>query len=334
MAPLDPLLVAWCAQHLGSPALSQFFGMQRLSAVHGVALADGRQVVLKVRGAQARLEACTMVHRAVWAAGLPCPQPLAGPQLLVSKPVPLDPPEGEGSETVPAGALTVSAEAWAGEGVAALGSMTAHDFGRLLAAIVAAAPPVTELPTLEPDVPWLNWRHGDPDRVWPPAASDRWDPHRIEAEIDPLVLELARRARARLLRPDVATLPLVAGHGDFEAQNCRWVTGPDGQEQLVVHDWDSVVARPEAVLAGNSASNYVSVFDCELTTLADNDAFLEGYAAERGQPWSELEWQVAHATGLWVNAYNAAFEHLKGGPGPVTRGLHEQGEERLARADA
>ena len=35
---------------------------------------------------------------------------------------------------------------------------------------------------------------------------------------------------------------------------------------------------------------------------------------------------MAHAAGAWVGAYNAAFEHLKGGPGPVTDGLREQAE--------
>jgi hypothetical protein len=68
--------------------------------------------------------------------------------------------------------------------------------------------------------------------------------------------------------------------------------------------------------------------------MAQNDAFLAAYAAERGRPWTELEWQVAHAAGAWVGAYNAAFEHLKGGPGPVTAGLRDQAEWRLARAGA
>ena len=102
----------------------------------------------------------------------------------------------------------------------------------------------------------------------------------------------------------------------------------------MIHDWDSVVAMPEAVLAGNSAFTYVSVLDCEISSMAQNDEFLAAYAAERGLEWTELEWQVAHAAGAWVGAYNAAFEHLKGGPGPVTAGLHEQVQWRLARAGA
>lgn len=324
----EPLLADWCARHLGSPAVDQFFGMQRLSAVHGVRLDDGREVVLKVRGAEARQVASTLVHEANWAAGIPCPRPLAGPEPLV------DGGEGEQGPLGGPGPLAVNAETWEGEGVAAVGPLGAAGFATLLARMVAAGPPVEALPTLDPPAPWLNWAHGAAGRIWPPAASDRWDPHRLDDEIEPLVHEVARRARARLLRADAAQLPLVAAHGDFEAQNCRWVpdAGPGGR--LVIHDWDSVVAMSEAVLAGNSAFTYVSVDDCDISTPAQNDEFLAAYADLRDRPWSEAEWQVAHAAGAWVGAYNAAFEYLKGGPGPVAEGLREQAGWRLERAGA
>jgi hypothetical protein len=330
---VDPLLAAWCGRHLGSLPEEQFFGVQHLSSVHGVRLADGREVVLKVRDALDRQLACTVVHEAMWRAGIPCPRPLAGPAPLAEGVVEVWVAGGEG-HAVDARTLAVNAETWEGDGVAAVGELGAAGYARLLARMAAAAPAVDNLTTLAPPVPWLNWDHGDPTRVWAPPASDRWDPHRIDDDIDPLVHEVARRARARLLAPDVATLPLVAAHGDFEAQNCRWVPGPDGAQRLVIHDWDSVVARPEAVLAGNSAFTYVSVLDCEISSMAQNDEFLGAYADERGRSWTQLEWQVAHAAGAWVGAYNAAFEHLKGGPGPVTEGLHEQAQWRLARAGA
>ena len=321
-------------RHLGSPPVEQFFGVQHLSSVHGVRLADGREVVLKVRGALDRQVACTVVHEAMWRAGIPCPRPLAGPAPLADGDLAVRVAGGEGNEFVGARTLAVNAETWEGEGVAGVGAIGATGYATLLARMVAAAPALAGLTTLDPPVPWLNWDHGNPTRVWPPPASDRWDPHRIDDEIDPLIHEVARRARARLLAPEVATLPLVAAHGDFEAQNCRWVQGPDGAERLVIHDWDSVVAMPEAVLAGNSAFQYNSVLGCDITTLAENDEFLSAYADARGRAWTEPELQVAYAAGAWVGAYNAAFEHLKGGPGPVTQGLREQAGERLRRAGA
>jgi hypothetical protein len=329
---VDPLLADWCVRHLGSPARESFFGLQRLSAVHGVRLADGREVVLKVRGAQARQAACAIVHTVLWRAGIPCPEPLAGPAPLAqgSQPVPVP----GGQDAVDARQLAVSAETWEGEGVAAVGPMPADAWGALLARMVALAPPVEALPTLEPAVPWLHWQHDDPVRTWPPPASDRWDPHRAVDRMDPRIPEVARRARARLLRADIAGLPRVAAHGDFEAQNCRWVPGPDGRPRLVIHDWDSVVAMPEAVLAGNSAMAFVSVGDVDVSTIEQNDAFLAGYAQARGRSFNALEWQAAHAAGAWVAAYNAAFEHLKEGPGRGTAGLLAQAEQRLARAGA
>jgi hypothetical protein len=330
---MDALLVDWCDRHLGSPAVAQFFGLQRLSAVHGVALADGRDVVLKVRGAQPRQVACGLVHAALWQAGIPCPEPLAGPAPLAQGSEPVLAAGGEGHEWVDARGLAVSAETWEGEGQASVGPMSAHDWGALLARMVGLAPAVASLPTLAPNVPWLHWDHTEPGRIWPPPASLRWDPHRVLDGMDPRVPEVARRARARLAAADVATLPAVAAHGDFEAQNCRWVPGPaDGR--LVIHDWDSVVALPEAVVAGNSAMAFVSVDDVDISTIEQNDAFLAGYAEQRGRPWSALEWQVAHAAGAWVAAYNAAFEHLKDGPAAVSVGLLEQADERLGRAGA
>lgn len=328
---MSHLISQWCVLHLGSPPAARIFGIQRLSAVHGLRLADGREVVVKVRFAQVRQSACAQVHAAMWAAGLPCPQPLAGPLPLAEGPEPVLVSGEDGLDD--ARSLAVDAETWEGEGYQAVGPGGAAWYAELLARMVAAAPNPAELPPLAPPVPWLNWDHGDSERMWPPAFNDRWDPHRLAAELPAFIPETARRTRARLLRPDVAGLQLVAGHGDFEAQNCRWV-GDGDAPRFVIHDWDSVVAMPEAVLAGNSGATYSSETECDLPALAQTAEFLAVYARVRGRAWSALEVEVAYAAGAWVAAYNAAFEHLKGGPGPVTKALSEQWEERLRRAAA
>lgn len=326
-----PLISQWCVRHLGSEPVERIFGIQRLSAVHGLRLADGREVVVKVRGAAPRQAACAQVHAAMWAAGVPCPQPLIGPLPLAEGTEPVQVAGEEGP--LDARALAADAESWEGEGYQAVGPGGASWYAVLLARMVAAAPDPAQLSTLQPPVPWLNWDHGDPARTWPPPFSPRWDPHRIDSEIPALVHETARRTRARLLRPDAQGLPLVAGHGDFEAQNCRWVEGAGGP-RFVIHDWDSVVAMPEAVLAGNSAATYTSETECELPSLAQSAEFLTVYEQSRGRTWSPLEVEVAYAAGAWVAAYNAAFEHLKGGPGHVTDALSEQWVERLRLAGA
>ena len=153
---MDALLVDWCTRHLGSPAVEQFFGIQRLSAVHGVRLADGREVALKVRGAQDRQQACTIVHEAVWRAGIPCPRPLAGPAALIDDDTAVRADGVPGAEGVDVRTLVVNAETWEGEGVAAVGAIGAAGYARLLAEMVAVAPAVTDLPTLAPATPWLS----------------------------------------------------------------------------------------------------------------------------------------------------------------------------------
>jgi len=75
-------LAVWCRRWLGAPPAAQLFEAGNLSTVKGLRLADGREVVIKVRPSEPRLAGCAIVHRALWAAGFPCPEPLAGPQPL------------------------------------------------------------------------------------------------------------------------------------------------------------------------------------------------------------------------------------------------------------
>src|SRR5215831_17840282 len=74
---VDPgRLARWCMEHLGSPPADEMFRSGYLSAVIGLRLADGREVVVKVRPASPRIAACVEVQRRMFQAGYPCPQPL------------------------------------------------------------------------------------------------------------------------------------------------------------------------------------------------------------------------------------------------------------------
>jgi hypothetical protein len=269
--------------------------------------------VLKLRGRQERLLGCHAVHRAVWEAGIPCPEPLVGPQPLAD-----DEPD-----------RWVTAESWEDATDIRRGDDLPEVYAQLLADIVAASPEVDSIPSLEPTLSWLWFDHPDPERTWPPPASDRWDPHRIEAELPPHVPETARRARARLLADDVREGNPVVGHGDLSGLNTRW-----RGSSPTVHDWDSVVALPEAVLAGSTSVDYISDEITRLATLDQAVRFLDAYASARGLSWSPAEMEIAHATGAWIAAHNAAFEYLKDGPYPVSEQLALDAEERLERAAA
>jgi hypothetical protein len=309
----DDRLATWCVRHLDSAPVERFFGADHLSEVHGLRLANGRKVVLKLRGRQERLHGCHAVHEALWQAGIPCPEPLVGPQPLAD-----DEPD-----------VWVTAETWADATEIRRGDDLPEVYAQLLADIVAASPAADSVPSLEPTLSWLRFDHGDPHRTWPPPASDRWDPHRIEADLPPIVPETARRARARLLAADLPVDDHVVGHGDLSGLNTRW-RGPDP----VVHDWDSVVALPEAVLAGNTAVDFVSDEITRLATLEQADRFLDAYAAARGLTWTANDLEIAHATGAWIAAHNAAFEYLKDGPYPVSEQLALDAGDRLERAAA
>lgn len=75
-------LAEWCTRWLGAPPAAELFGTGYLSAVKGLRLTDGREVVVKVRPSMPRLAGCAIVHRALWRAGFPCPEPLVDLQAL------------------------------------------------------------------------------------------------------------------------------------------------------------------------------------------------------------------------------------------------------------
>jgi hypothetical protein len=67
---VDPeRLTRWCVQNLGSPPAAELFRSGHLSAVFGLRLADGREVVVKIRPDAPRMAACVEVQRHLFQAG-------------------------------------------------------------------------------------------------------------------------------------------------------------------------------------------------------------------------------------------------------------------------
>ncbi|MDN4483895.1 phosphotransferase [Demequina lignilytica] len=301
---LDPQVAAWVARTLGASPHEVFFEARSMSEVWGVELVDGRRVAIKRRGDDGRLAIVAAAHRAADAAGIDTPALLAGP----------DPVDGD---------QRLTAEAWRPEGRTRPPRAPQELYARLSARIIAAVADVAAV-GLEPP-PWMHYDHADPDRVWPPAASSRWDPHRIEADLPPALVRLGRAARARLLAAD---LPRVLGHADLNGQNVRWVG-----ERAIVHDWDSIAVLPEAVHVGNLAADHVATL--EQGAIADVEtcaALLAAYEREAGRSFTADETEVAWATTVWLGCYNAAFEHLHGAPGACTAMILADGDARLALA--
>lgn len=301
---LPPAYIAWCRRWLGAEPAHVLFRVRHISTVTGLRLVDGREVVLKVRPAAPRLHACFEVQQQLCAAGFPCPRPLAGPASL--------------------GRMLATAERFVPGGTRLpRGRDSARLFAAALARLVTLAPPPAALPTLEPPPYWMWWDH-DLDGTWPADPDVDLNDHEGPAWLD----DLAARARRRLVH---AVLPPVVGHGDWESQNLRW----QGRRLHVVHDWDSVVVRPEAAIAGAAAIVFpASGTVHEQATVAQSTDFLEAYAAGRGRPFNSEEQEVAWAAGLWLQAYKAKKGTVTGSGQHLLEPLAQEAEVRLRRAGA
>ena len=84
--------------------------------------------------------------------------------------------------------------------------------------------------------------------------------------------------------------------GDWLAANLRW----NGDKLLVVHDWDSVTADSESVLAGFAAALYSTVSMKQLATVEETQRFLVAYRDAHGRELSADELERSWAAGVWT----------------------------------
>ncbi|HEY3979386.1 MAG TPA: phosphotransferase [Streptosporangiaceae bacterium] len=299
---VDPARLArWCEEHLGSPPAGEIFRSGYLSAVTGLRLADGRAVVVKVRPGSARVAACADVQRRLFASGYPCPEPLTGAE--------------------PFGDDVATAEAHVPGGAALPGrGGSARAFAGALARLIALAPRPAEVGNLSPPPSWAAWDH-DEAGVWPQPEDS--DVNLNEVAGPAWIDEAGRQARDRLR---AGAAGAVIGHCDWLADNLRW----NGDEPLVVHDWDSVIADSESVIAGFAAALYPAVSEKELATVEETQRFLQAYGDARGQELSADELERSWAAGVWTRAHDARCEHAAGQP--VFSLTEAEARERLRRA--
>ncbi|MEV4143721.1 hypothetical protein AB0J40_08635 [Amycolatopsis sp. NPDC049691] len=281
--------------------MEELFRSGHLSAVIGLRLANGRDVVVKVRPAAPRVAACVEVQRRLFQAGYPCPEPLTGA-------APLGGDIATAEAYVPGGAMLPSAD------------RAAAAFAEAFARLLRLAPSPAETSVLEPAPSWAAWNHAG-DGLWP-------HPEGTDVNLDEVagaewIDDAGRRARDRLR---IGGSAAVLGHCDWLAGNLRW----RGDSLLVVHDWDSVTADSEDVLVGFAAALYSSVDADELATVEDTRRFLAAYGRARGRDLSADELQRAWAAGVWTRAYDAKFQHAAGLP--ITSLSENEADERLRRA--
>ncbi|MBB5857867.1 phosphotransferase family protein [Amycolatopsis umgeniensis] len=299
---VDPARLAqWCAKHLGSPPSEEIFSSGHLSTVIGLRLADGQDVVVKVRPDSPRMAACVEVQRRLFKAGYPCPQPLTRAEAF-----------GEDVATAEAyvpGGAPLPSEDHAGRA-----------FAEAFARLIRLAPSPAEVSTLDPAPSWAAWDHAE-GGLWPCPEGSDVDLNGVAGPewID----DAGRRARNRLRAGESEA---VIGHCDWIAGNLRW----SGNALLVVHDWDSTIVDSEAVLVGFAAALYSTVDVDELATVEDTERFLDAYSHARGRELSADELELSWAAGVWTRAYDAKYQHTVGKP--VTSLSESEARERLRRS--
>lgn len=290
-------LSTWCEARFEAPVTDVIFESGYSSAVFGLVLNDDRRVVAKIRPWHTRRQACWEVHRYMWARGFPCPEPLGPPECLSG--------------------WAVSFEAYLpGGDRLGRGPEAAHALGRVLADLVHSAPASNAVPKLDPELGFLRWN--EPGDAWPPATDVESDLNELR---EPVWIErFAALARTQLRGSE---LPTVLGHGDWWSDNIRWENG----KLLAVDDWDSIVSLSEPAIAGVAAA----LFADGQSTIEESATFLDAYIAASGRRWTQREYQMAWAAGLWARLFDARKASLQG-IFDFADTLKLGAEERLERA--
>lgn len=287
MAPSvdEEVMAAWCEDHLGAAPVEQLFTSTHLSRVTGLRLGDGASVVVKVRAPADRLRACFAVQRHLFLGGFPCPEPILAPTSIGEY-------CGTAERYVPGGSA-----------LPATGRL-ARPFAAALAQLMDLAPPPALVGTLDPPPPWTAWMPTE-DRLWP--APDDLDIDLNDVEGPAWVDASAAAVRERLAECQSVA---VIGHGDWYAANLAW----DGNQLLAVHDWDSVISAPEAVIVGLAAAGFACTGTLgDEVTVDETEQFIAEYQVARGRDFSDREAAYAWAAGLWLRVFDAKKEFAQNG---------------------
>src|SRR6201991_3531480 len=140
----------WCVNQLGSEPVGVLFELRSISAVSGLRLADGRDVVVKTREDRhhrGRAASCVATQLLLAEQGFPCARPL--------------------TPAVGVGALAVHAEESRPGGELLRGDSpdVAVRYAAVFARLMAELAGVTVAPPL-PNPRWVRWDHAD-SGVWP-----------------------------------------------------------------------------------------------------------------------------------------------------------------------
>ncbi|MET1001686.1 MAG: phosphotransferase [Acidimicrobiia bacterium] len=257
---------AWCVEHLGAGIARYHFFDSSSGSVHGVALTNGRDVVVKVhRPALPFSYLATMFHvqGALVEHGIPGPRPLVAPvpygPAHVGAETMLPPmPRADGHDPAVRRAIARGLADFVATGHA-LGFDRRTDFAHPMAL-------------------------DDPTRLYPEPHSRRFDFAATTAGAE-WIDDLARRAHAA--RRVVGAPALV--HGDWRIENVEVADG----RVVAIFDWDSVCVEPEMRAVATAARTYPVDWQRpngeHFPSDADMAAFVTDYEDARGAPFTTDE---------------------------------------------
>lgn len=281
-------LETYCEHHLGATIQAcEFFDLS-VGSVHGLVLADGRRIVVKVharRVAERFLRGVQRVQEELARGGFPAPAPVAAPV------------------AVGTGLATAETLLDRGERADPRNPEVRRAMAAGLAGLVARC---RSLP-VQDDLR-LNAMRVDPGRLWPVPHDPRFD---FEATAAGAEWIDGRAAEARRVLAAAGGKPVI-GHADWRAEHLRF----DRDRICAVFDWDSLAVLPEPVLAGSAAHGFTADWELEdrrqLPSLEEALAFVADYEIARGRPFTVEERSAARASLVYTMAYTARCEHADG----------------------
>jgi hypothetical protein len=286
-AAIAGTLDSFCERHLGTRVAHGLFHQSSIGSVTGVALADGRRVVIKAHQPErtpAFLAEIVRIQTHLAERGVLATEIVAGPL-----------PLGRGQAVV---------ERYTDAGRTA----DAHrpEIRRALAcslrAIVETCAQLVASTSLEPGL--LPSSHV---ALWPTPHSKLFD-FAATARGAEWIDALAARARERMAPAGSD----VIGHGDWRQEHVRFL----GDRPVAAFDWDSLCCESEPALLGSVAHGFCADWSLsdhvQAPTLAEARAFIADYEAARGYPFEAAERRQCAASFAYSCAYNARCSHALG----------------------
>jgi hypothetical protein len=281
------ILNGFCLRNLGSSVARGLFHQSSIGSVTGVALDDGRSVVIKAHQPDRSREFLAEVVRVQ--------SYLAERRVFATKVIAGPLPLGRGYAIV--------------EAFANIGSMAdAHRpeiRGALAAglhAIVQACNQLVEATSLGPG---LLTSVGD--TLWPTPHSKLFD-FAASAKGAEWIDDVAKRARERMR----AVGNRVIGHKDWRVEHVRFLANTP----VVAFDWDSLCCEREPALIGVVANGFCADWsrgdNRQAPSLDEARAFIRDYERVRGEMFSAEERRLCGACLAYASAYTARCGHAGG----------------------